>query len=214
MRKIIIIIIGISIAIVAHADDGRYEKAMMASLAQMDNASNPSEFQSVANKFKRIGDAEREKWLPFYYASYAMIISAAMEKNLETKDINLDAAQQMLDQVEEIDHDESERLALQGFIYMIRIGVDPASRGQEYSMKSANALQQSKKINPENPRALFMMAQLSYGTAQFFGSEITEACQLNDTAIDIFETYKHDKDNLLPHWGKNQALEFKKRCLK
>jgi hypothetical protein len=97
---------------------------------------------------------------------------------------------------------------------MIRIGVDPASRGQEYSMKSADALQKSKKINPENPRALFMMAQLSYGTARFFGSEITEACQLNDSAIDIFETSNQDKDNFLPQWGRNQALEFKKRCLK
>ncbi len=214
MKKTIIIILGISVAIVAYADNGRYKKAMRASLEQMEDANTTAEFQSVANKFKRIGEAESDKWLPFYYASYAMTISAAMEENLKKKDINLDAAQKILDRVKEIDHDESEILALQGFIYMIRIGVDPASRGQEYSMKSADALQKSKKINPENPRALFMMAQLSYGTAPFFGSEITEACQLNDSAIDIFETSNQDKDNFLPQWGRNQALEFKKRCLK
>ncbi len=214
MKKILLIILGISVAIFAYAEKDPYKKAMKSTLEQMSGASTSDEFQSVANKFNRIGEAENVKWLPFYYASYAMTISSAIEEDPVKKDQKLDAAQIMLDRINDIDHDESEVLALQGFIYMIRIGVDPAERGQEYSIKSADVLQKSKKINPENPRALFMMAQLSYGTAQFFGSDISEACELNDAALNIFETSDQQKDSLFPSWGINQVLEFKKRCSK
>ena len=66
-------------------------------------------------------------------------------------------------------------------------------------------------MNPENPRALSLMAQMQYGTAQFFKSSTEEACATGRKAVEKFESYKND-NVLAPLWGKESALAFVKRC--
>ncbi len=195
-----------------YSGDEAYREAMSAGLRQLETATSTDDFVAVANRFGRISSVETTKWLPSYYASYAMTVAAAIEEDLNAKDLKLDEAQQYLEKSSSVEHDDSEILTLQGFIYMIRITVDPANKGQQYGGLSAQALQKAKAINPDNPRALLLLAQLSFGTAQFFGSEITEACQLNDSALEIFEANDGDEDSFLPSWGRKQALDFKKRC--
>lgn len=197
--------------LVFHSPDA-YEKAMKSALKQMDAVSSMDDMREVANTFGRITEVETEKWHAAYYASYTWTVVAANEEDPAKRDQLLDQAQQYLDKTMSMEKDESEVAALQGFIYMIRIGVDPATRGQSYSMKSAQSLQLSKSINPENPRSLFMLAQLSYGTAQFFGSDTSEACGMNEKALQLFDKGPASADPFAPTWGKEQSLQFKERC--
>ncbi len=212
MKIILTLLTIILLNVRAYAGDEAYREAMTEGLKQLEAAASADDFVAVANRFARIASVESTKWLPSYYAAYAMTVAAAIDQDLSARDLKLDEAQRYLDKSSPVDHDDSEVLALQGFIYMIRITADPANRGQQYSGLSAQALQKAKAANPDNPRALLLLAQLSFGTAQFFGAEITEACQLNEQALDIFETIEQDKDSFLPSWGRNQAQEFKKRC--
>lgn len=214
MKKILFLVLGILIAVLAFADESQYEKAMKKSLELLDEAKGMDDFQEASNTFMRIADAEISKWLPAYYASYTMTVIAANEPDGKLKDEKLDIAQEYLDRASGLENDASEILALQGFIYMIRIGVDPATRGQTYSGKSAQALQKAKSINPQNPRALFMLAQLSFGTAQFFGSDTSEACNMNENALAQFDVEQDGNDKFAPKWGRGQAEQFKTNCNK
>lgn len=216
IRKIAFQMILLILVTGSYAQSDMYVSAMNQGLKMMDGAQNKEDFQVVANHFERISNVEKEHWHPAYYASYAKTIVAAMEMDPATKDKSLDAAQQMLEQASSTEHDTSEVYALEGFIHMIRIGVDPMNRGQQYSVMSSASLQKGKEFNPENPRIIYLQAQLSFGTAQFFGAEPTEACQMIDQALEIFKSEANtvNEDPFAPDWGKEAAESFKSRCPK
>ena len=137
-----------------------------------------------------------------------------MEATPEAKDEVLDHVQTYLDKIASIEHNECEALALQGFVYMLRISVDPATRGPEYSAMSAASLQKAKSLDENNPRVLHLLAQLSFGSAQFFGSDTSEACQLNDLSLEEFisRAKEVEDESLDPNWGQNMAQAFKAQC--
>lgn len=212
MKKALILLILSSVCLMSFSEKDPFTKAMTESLKMLEEAKEPEDFLSVANKFERISKKEADKWQPAYYAAYAMTILAAIDPI--NMDKNLDIAQSFIDQAMDKNHQEAEVFALQGFIYMIRIRVDPAQRGQKYSGMSATALQRAKASDPENPRVLYLLAQLSYGTAQFFGSDSKEACQLNEQALEKFKTSegKMSDDPFAPKWGMEMAKEFEEQC--
>ncbi len=100
-------------------NDSKYEKAMKDAIKKMDQAASIEDFQQVANQFERIANVEKDNWLPLYHAAYARVMMAAMEQDPQKKDPILDAAQKNLDAIEKMEHDATESLALQGFLYMI-----------------------------------------------------------------------------------------------
>jgi hypothetical protein len=106
---------------------------------------------------------------------------------------------------------ESEVIALEGFAYMIRVTVDPATRGPQYVGIAMQTYGQAINLNPENPRAFALLAQMQYGTAQFFGSSTTEACGTLAKSLEKFETYKSENP-LAPQWGRGMAEGMKEQC--
>jgi hypothetical protein len=66
-------------------------------------------------------------------------------------------------------------------------------------------------LNPENPRALALLAQMQFGTARFFGSSTIEACGTNTKALEKFEKFKSD-NALAPQWGRGMAEEMRDEC--
>jgi hypothetical protein len=78
-------------------------------------------------------------------------------------------------------------------------------------MLSAKIFEKAISLNPENPRALAMMAQMQFGTAQFFGSPTTDACNTNVKALEKFGTFKSDNP-LAPVWGKSMAEGMVEKC--
>ncbi len=192
---------------------GGYEAAMESTLKQMHKAETQIDRQAVANKFERIGAAEKNKWLPYYYAAYCYIIMTTVEEDLTKWDSYLDTADGMLEKSTKFKKaDRVEILALKGFSTMMRISVDPATRGQEYSMKSASFLQQASLLDDQNPRVNLLMAQMLYGTAQFFGSGTSEACQKFSEAKKIFEKEEAQGRGILPAWGKPQVESMLAKC--
>ena len=193
------------------ANDNKYAEAMQKNIQVVYAAQTIEELQAAANTFERIGSTEKTKWEPYYYASFGYVMMANKEKDPAKKDAYLDLAVATLDKAKEIAPNESEVIALEGFNYMIRLTVDPASRGQQYSGLSMASFEKSMALNPENPRAIVFMAQMQYGTAQFFGSSSDEACATLAKSLEKFSTFK--SDNLLaPMWGKEMAEGMRKDC--
>ncbi len=185
---------------------GGYETAMENAITEMNQAKDLDDLKSVANKFERIGAAESKKWLPSYYQAYCFIMMTTRESDVTKWDGFLDRADALLDQSQKIKKaDMVEILALKGFSSMMRISVDPATRGQEYSMKSAAFLQQANQLDSQNPRVNLMMAQMILGTARFFGKGTEEACQKFEEAKFKFEQEEKEGRGIQPAWGKPQV---------
>lgn len=193
------------------ADNEKYVSTMQKQIEALNNAPDIAELQLVVNSFERIAEAEKSKWEPYYYASFGYIMMATKEKETARKDLFLDQALKGIEKAKEITPNESEIIALEGFVHMIRVTVDPASRGQQYSGMAVQSFSKAIAMNPENPRALSLLAQMQYGTAQFFGSPTTEACGTVSKALEKFDTFK--SENLLaPQWGRKMAEGLKSKC--
>jgi tetratricopeptide (TPR) repeat protein len=174
-------------------------------------AETPESIQQSVNTFERIGEAEKTKWEPYYYASFGYVQMAMKEMEAAKKDALLDQAATALNKAKEIAPNDSEIVTMEGFILMIRVTVDPASRGAQYVGQVMQLFGKAIAINPENPRALAMMAQMQYGTAQFLGSPTTEACATLDKSLEKFATFKSENP-LAPQWGKSTSESLKKKC--
>ncbi len=160
----------------------------------------------------QIADVEKENWLPVYHAAYVRVLMAAMEQDTKMKDTYLDAAQLNLDEVEKMAHDATERMAVQGFLIMIRMSIDPA-RGMELGQKCAMILNQAYAMNSQNPRAVLMLAQFKHGSAQYLGEDTSESCAMFDTALQLLDQPQKDTSvDFLPNWGKDLALTMQKQC--
>jgi tetratricopeptide (TPR) repeat protein len=197
-------------SIIANAGD-KYTETMQKNIEALYSAKTGDEIQTLVNTFERIGDAEKTKWEPYYYAAYGNLMLAMREQGESKKDALLDRSLKSLEKVNAISPAESESAALEGFVHMIRVSVDPPSRGQQYSGMAFQAFGKALALNPENPRALVLTAQMQYGTAKFFGSSTEEACGTLGKALEKFKSYI-PANPLAPQWGKGMAEGMKAQC--
>ena len=204
---LIITFVGIQALGIAQA----YQPAMEKSIALLQEAKDPVALTDVANRFERIAKAEREQWLPRYYTAYAYIRQATRSETAAQKDEYLNIAQQHLDQAMELQPEESELMTLQGYLQMIRVSIDPASRGQQLAPVATQTLAKALELNPENPRALLMLGQMLYGTDKFFGNDTSKACAMIQQSVVKFEQ-EDVSDLLMPHWGSETAQKAGKYC--
>ena len=193
------------------ADDNKYAEAMAKNIQTVYTAQSIADLQVAVNTLDRIGSSEKTKWEPYYYAAFGYIMMATKEQDAAKKDVYLDQATSAVSKAKAVNVNESEIVCLEGFIHMIRVTVDPASRGQQYSGLAMQAFGKASALNPENPRALALQAQMQYGTAKFLGSPTTEACAVLNDALNKFDNYKSESA-LSPQWGKEMALRLKKNC--
>ena len=210
MRTLIILFATLA-SFCSFANDGKYIEAMSKQIEQVYKAQTLDELQSAVNTFDRIASAEKTKWEPLYYSAFGNIMMATREQESAKKDTYLDLALASIEKAKSIKPDDSEIVALEGFVHMMRLTVDPATRGQKYSGLAMQTFGKAVGLNPENPRALSLLAQMQFGTAQFFGSPTTEACVTLNKSLEKFSTEKSENP-LAPRWGKGMTEQLKKNC--
>ena len=208
MRTILAILI---MVIPAFANDGKYTEAMTRNIEMVYKAATAEELLQSVNAFDRIGNTEKSKWEPFYYASFGYVMLATRENDPIKKDGYLDQAKVEIEKAAGLKTDESEIVAMEGFINMIRVTVDPATRGQQYSSKAMQSFSKALGLNPENPRALGLLAQMQFGTARFFNATTADACGTATKAMEKFGTYTSE-NTLAPVWGKSMVEGLLKQC--
>ncbi|UII21382.1 hypothetical protein [Fulvivirga ligni] len=187
-----------------------YEKAMTKALKQFNDVKSIDDLQNVANTFERIGQKETKEWLPLYYESLTYIIMG-FDKSLSMseKDQYYKKAEELANEAAQLETN-SEITALKGYVVMGKLSVDPAGRGQSLSPVAVKFFQEAIQQNPDNPRALFLMAQMEYGAAQFFSKSTENACATLKKAVAQYE--KGKTEGLLPIWGKDRAVKMLEQC--
>ncbi|MCP4459617.1 MAG: hypothetical protein GY816_16570 [Cytophagales bacterium] len=193
------------------AQSKKYIETMEASIAELYAAETVESFDPVINKFTRIGQAEKMQWEPYYYASLANVFKAFRIQDLQVKDAVLDQALASLKQASELSENNVEIVLFEGFINMIKIGVDPATRGQTLSPGIMASFGKAMKMDPDNPRATLFMGQMQFGTAQFFGSDLEVPCGLINRSIELFDS-SSPESSIAPAWGKSMVGNYVESC--
>lgn len=203
------------ISIIGNASNEAYEKAMRREIAQLWQAASAIELQNAANAFKRIGELNPAEWLPPYYGAVAYAqMGFRSNESLSVRDGYFSRAKANIEKAAALSANSSEIIAMQGFITMGELSLDPGARGQNLSPLAMQTLGKAIELDPQNPRAMIMMAQMELGTARFFGQSAEKACKLVQVSLELFgkEMAKAEKNSLQPAWGLPMAEQMKESC--
>ncbi|HZK07115.1 MAG TPA: hypothetical protein VFC92_02845 [Bacteroidales bacterium] len=212
MKKVTLIITAILISAASYAGGNKYQEKMGETLAGFSQVESVADYQSLANKFMMIAQAEKTEWLPYYYHAQCYILMSFSEnENPEKKDEYLDVAETSVAKMLELAPSESEVYVMQGMLYTARLVVDPMSRGQKYGALSAQSIGKALGIEPENPRARYMQIANEMGTASYFGSDVSVPCQKARVLYDGWDNYQL-KSPIHPRWGKGQLVDTMEQC--
>lgn len=190
------------IAYLLPAQNAQYHSAMTKTVAALDSADTPADYQAAANTFSRIAQAEPKEWLPLYYAAFSLMNQAfPMFREDAAKAIQaLDLAQATLDKAKALAPGESDLAVLQAYLYIGRVMENPMVKGAEMTPKVFGELEKAAAINPGNPRAAFLQGTYVLNMPEFYGGGAANAKPHFEKAAALFE---QEKDRgLLPHWGK------------
>ena len=214
MKKSILVIVSIFIALNTMAADQKYYQEMGAALGEMSKCSSLSEYQEVANQFSTIANVETTEWLPLYYEAQCYILMSFMEnEGPEAKDAWLDQADISIRKMLEMAPGESEVFALKAFYHTGRLVVNPPERSQTTAPLVEAAISKSLKLDSKNPRAKFMRLSNAIGTARFFGSDISVYCEDANELLEDWDSFVINSP-IHPQWGKSQVEEIVNSCTK
>jgi tetratricopeptide (TPR) repeat protein len=212
MKKITLLtLLSFAIFFNSQASDSKYEQVMTDNIVKIYNAQNIEEYQQVINIFERIAQNETEKWEPLYYSAFGYVMISNKSEENSIKDKYLDLALEKVKAGLQLVPSEDELVALEGFIHMMRLTIDPANRGQQYAGLSMQSLNKAITLDKNNPRALYLLGQMEMGTARFFGNDVTDACSKIQKAVLLFSEQINDNP-LAPIWGENGAKAAAKNC--
>ncbi|HEY4154306.1 MAG TPA: hypothetical protein VGM24_02740 [Puia sp.] len=195
-------------AIGSMAQSDRYTEAMKKNLAQFGTAKTTADYQSVANTFERIGDAEKTQWLPYYYAGLALSTAGWSDPKLD-KDANSTRINALCDKAEAIEKN-AEIYALRNMSATQQMMVDPQTRWQTYGQQASAALQSGLKLDPDNPRLYYLQGESVMNTPEAFGGGKAKAKPIFEKAIELFK--KQQPKPLYPDWGQARAEEELAKC--
>lgn len=212
MKTSVLIFAGLIIAATAFAAGDKYQQAMGKTLGEFSQAKTIEDYQAVGNKFLMIANAEEGEWLPLCYHAHSYIMMSFLEsESTYNRDKYLDEAATSVEKMVKLAPGEAEVFVMQGLLYSARLMVDPMTRGQKYSVMSAQSIGRALGIEPDNPRAKYMEIANEIGTARFFGKDIVAQCLKAQALYDSWDTYKV-KSPLYPQWGKEQIAEVLQQC--
>ncbi|MCF0050324.1 hypothetical protein LXM25_09665 [Dyadobacter sp. LJ53] len=217
MKKRVQLIIALLLLTIltASAQDSPYQKAMKKEIAKLIESDSLPVLQQSANAFGRIAELNPNEWLPAYYQALAYTFQGLDKSlSLDKKDELLAKADELAQKADALSKNNTEIVALQGFVLMAKLNADAASRGQHLSGQVLQTLGKARAMDPKNPRAFALTAQMEYGMAQFFGSGTEKACGYAKESVAIFASQDEEslKTAMLPTWGKSLAEKMAKSC--
>jgi hypothetical protein len=189
----------------------KYDKTMASALAILDTATKSSTYQSVANTMERVGNAEKDKWLPYYYAGFCYVLMSYHTRDGEEIDALLDKAEKFKEKAASIAKNESEITTLDAWVNMARISVDPMNRGQKYSMKAGALLGKAMQQDPTNPRPHYLKGNNTFYTPAMFGGGAKNALPSFEKAAGLYQTFEAP-EKFWPDWGKGNVTTMIEKC--
>lgn len=207
MRRYLLIIL--FVPNILFGQNNKFTDAILKGKEMLYSADTITDYVATANYFERVKANEKGEWLPAYYQALSLTFSA-MRLDVEEMEKSLNRALEIVIEGEKI-NENSELVALEGFIHMMRLTVDPGTRGQTLSPIIFKLFNKSLAIDSNNPRAMLFLGQMEYGTAQFFGSGTEKACGYIQKAKGLFDEQPKEQ-TIYPTWGDKSIASYLNKC--
>ncbi len=185
-----------------------YEKGMAKAFELWENKS-PDE---AINLFERIAKAEKENWIPYYYAAQIHITTSFNIKEATEIESRLKKAQNYINEAKTFSTDNAEILIMEAMLNTAYVAYNPSVYGPTLSAKIEALYQKAKNLEPNNPRAILYHAEWNMGAAKFWGKDPMSFCPEIEKAILYFEKEPKNKIAFYPSWGVHQAERVQKNC--
>ncbi len=210
MKTTITILSALMLMFSANAQSKKFVGGMKKALVQMDSVKKTEQYQSVANDFERIGNAEKKEWLPNYYAGMCYILMA-FEAPVDKIDTYCDKAEVFINKADSLSPNNSEIYVLKAMIASARISVNPMQRGMQYSIQSGTFLEKAMSLDPKNPRAHLQKGTSTYFTPEMYGGGKKAAKPYLEKAVATFKEFK-PLTEIYPNWGFRRAEQLLEEC--
>ncbi|MBP2833438.1 hypothetical protein J8281_14680 [Aquimarina sp. U1-2] len=203
-----LLIIATFLAGLIASSQSNYEKGMTKAFELWENK-NPDQ---AINLFERIARAEKENWIPFYYAARVHINTAFDSKDADEIESRLKKAQEYLNEAKTFSKNNAEISIMEAMLNMAYVAYNPSVYGMTHSAKVEELYLQAKTLEPENPRATLYHAEWKMGGAKYWGKDPKAFCPEIEKAILYFEKQSNHETPFYPTWGKDQIARVQQNC--
>ncbi|PKG43320.1 tetratricopeptide repeat protein [Psychroflexus sp. MES1-P1E] len=166
----------------------------------------------ASSLFERIAKAEKDNWLPPFYAAYTLVISSFEVKDEATLKLKIEKATELLNQASSSSPNNPEIMIVKALANTAYINFDGQKYGMTFSGKNEYIYQTALKIAPNNPRVILSKAEWDMGSAQFFGSSIEPYCKDIKRALGFFQNEEKSEVKFYPDWGEKKAQKILDDC--
>jgi hypothetical protein len=210
MKKIIFLLLAIcGLQLIAFSQSAAYQQKMKETFDLMDSAKTTQDLQEVSAQFERIGDMEKNQRLPYYYSALAQVNIGWRDEKTD-KDKLAEKTKAIIAKAEAIEK-SAELYVLLNMVATQQMMVDPQSRWMTYGGEAAQALENAKKIDPNNPRIYYLEGMSAFNTPAAFGGGKDKAKPIFEKAVQLFRTFKAPSP-FHPKWGQKIAEDMLAKC--
>lgn len=194
---------------IASAQSEAYVNKMKQTLQLLDSAKTTQDLQEVSAMFERIGDAEKNQWLPYYYAALAQTNIGWRDEKTD-KDKLAEKTKAIIAKAQAIE-DNSELYVLLNMVATQQMMVDPQNRWMPNGHEAAQALTAGKKLDASNPKLYYLEGMSLFNTPVQFGGGKDKAKPVFEKAVELYKSAK-PKSELHPKWGQKISEDMLAKC--
>jgi hypothetical protein len=183
-------------------------KALESAVMQFNQTNNPSSYTQLSLQFEKLYSMDKTNWLIPYYAGMTKSLMCLLK--MGDRDALANDALLWVARAKSIVQND-EIYCAESLAYTAKLSVNPALRWFAYEGKIKNALTMAKKLNPNNPRAYILEANIQHKIPFIFGG----GCKSTKPLIQKAESCLNAQTNankLEPSWGIQSLVKLKKAC--
>jgi hypothetical protein len=212
MKRTALIFGALFIAATAMGSNEKYYEKMSETLKMFGTCKTLQDYQELANRFRVIANVQRDEWLPLYYeAQCHIMIGFMIQLESDLRDSYLERAATSIDNMIGMAPGEAELYVLKAFCYTGQLVIDPSQRAMGTTPLIHAAIARALEIEPDNPRAKFLLISNELGTAAYFGNDTAPLCEKAARLLQSWDDYQL-KSPIYPDWGKNETEGIVRNC--
>ncbi|MFC5045069.1 hypothetical protein ACFSTE_16170 [Aquimarina hainanensis] len=209
MKYILLLVLAVSASFTSEITaQSSYEKGMTKAFSLW----KENKADEAANLFERIGRAEQDNWIPYYYVAQINILTTFGLKEATEIESRLKKAQNFINDAKTFSKDNAEIHIMEALLNTAWVAYKPSVFGMTHSTKVEQSYQAAKQLEPENPRAMLYHAEWKMGAARFFGKDPKTFCSEVEKAILYFDKEQKKEIPFYPKWGKDQIKRVQRNC--
>lgn len=216
MKKVIFLAVAaLTITTTMQAQEANSQQ-LQSVVEKLGSATNIKSYQQLASEFANIAEAQKINWLPWYYAALCNAKIGWLLQNdgdliepfAKKADEQIQKSLSLLDTTKQ-KKELSEVYCVLSMVKRANVFVNPMTYGREYGPAASQYIQSARKINPENPRAIYLEGWEKYATPKMWGGDKKKAKELLELAAQRLNTQQVSDG--YPHWGKKEVEEALKK---